>query len=196
MKRFASLILAAGLIFGICSSAFAESKKDYVMRTKREGNKCRDNMAMIYNALSTYAEKHDGKLPARRNAAGLAELLQYDLPITALHCQAGKSKKIKKREEISARTVSYVYLNGINLKAAAAKLPNLPLVFDRPDSRHHCALLADGTVIEVNPKKYKLKISNCNEMLDVLDAMYKYPPDILKALRVEAKKIDQELQLK
>lgn len=196
MKRFVSLILAAGMIFGICSSVFAESKKDYIKRTKREGNKCRNNLTMIYSAMSNYAEKHNGKLPQQRNAAGLAELLQYDLPITALYCQSSKGKKIKKINDLTPRNISYVYLNGINLKAAASKLPNLPLVFDRPDSRHSNVLLADGSVIEVKPQRYKRKISNCVDMLEVLNLMYDYPPDILNALKVEAKNIDRELNLK
>ena len=196
MKIFttATVIL---MLFAVSADLYAKSSKERLYRLKqKQQDSCKDNLSNFYRALNVYAANNNSKLPAGNNLAGFKKALGSDILPADFTCKAFRGKKIKKIEDLSEDTNPYLYFGGFNLKQLLSSAPKTLLMCDKPDSRHFTVLLADGMIMEINPKTYKRKISNCRDIVELLNEIYQYPPDILKALRSKAKAMDKSLQKK
>ena len=190
-----SKLLMILLVGTVCASTLtplfaSSSRRDIILERKQRDDRCRNNLTLLYGRLSSYATKNKGVLPNANNAAGLLQVIDVDKDYKYFHCNASRLKKIRHAKDLKAENIPYIYFGGINLTSALKRCPQIPLVADRPDSRHCFVLLADGSVIELEKNKIKRKISNCLDLIEVLNEMYKYPADVLKALRIKAQNID------
>ena len=193
MKRFILLGLTAVLTFSIQTASAAVSSRDKVYFLKKKQNeKCRLNLALLYERLKAYATQH-GELPKLNNYSGLRKLVENGAPVTEFACESYRGKKAKKINEMQEKTSPCLYFGGINFSQAQKTCPTIPLLCDKPDSRHLNVLLIDGNIITVDLKRMKRKISNCQDIVEALNLIYSYPPDILETLQVKAKLMDKQL---
>ena len=191
MFKFLMILLVGTVCASTLTPLFASSsRRDIVLDRKKQNDRCRNNLTVLYGRLSSYATKNEGALPNANNAAGLLKVVNANTDYKHFLCNASRLKKIRHSKDLTAENIPYIYFGGINLTSALKRCPQIPLVADRPDSRHCFVLLADGSVIELEKNKTKRKISNCLDLIEVLNGMYKYPADVLDSLRIKAKSID------
>lgn len=196
MRKIISILFLGVIFSAMTIPALAIDKRDLYIRNKIRDDRCQKNLAALYERLKFYAETHNGNLPQANNGAGLLQAADEKNDYKYFLCNASRLKKIRHEKDLKAENVPYIYFGGINLPAALKRCPQLPLVADRPDARHYFVLLADGTVIELEPAKVKRKISNCLDMLEMLNDMYHYPADVLESMRIKAKFIDRNAKWK
>ena len=191
MRKIISILFLGVLFPAAALPALATDKRDLYIRNKIRDDRCQKNLGALYERLKFYAEKHNGNLPQANNGAGLLQAVDEKNDHKYFLCNASRLKKIRHERDLKVENVPYIYFGDINLPAALKQCPQLPLVADRPDAKHYFVLLADGTVIELKPAKAKRKISNCMDMLEMLNDMYHYPADVLEAMRIKARSIDR-----
>lgn len=191
MHKYISIFIVGVVCAVLTSPAWAVDKRDYLIRNKMRDDRCRKNLAGIYEMLKFYAGKNNGKLPLANNAAGLLQVVSEKNDHKYFLCNASRLKKIRHAKDLQPGNVPYIYFGGINLNTALKRCPQIPLVADRPDARHYFVLLANGEVIELKPSKAKRRISNCLDMVEMLNEIYQYPADVLDYLRLKARSIDR-----
>lgn len=196
MIRLLFVFLGSVLFFSSFEVAAKDTKRDIILQRRERNRDCQTNLSALYECLKFYASRNNGKLPSKNNAAGLLELLKYEATYKYFQCDAARTKKIRRAKDLQAENIPYIYFGGINLNSARKQCPKLIIMADRPDSRHLFVLLADGTVTEITGKKTKRKISNCTDLVEAMNDIYKYPASILNALRSKAKAMDNQLDLK
>ena len=194
MKRAVRFFLAAVIFTGVISEVSANTRRDVFIQKRVRADNCRGNLSALYGCLKSYAAANNGMLPKENGAAGLVKLLNYGATVDNFRCQAAKRDKPKKVKDLDWKTVPYLYFGGGNLEKIIKKHPRQLLMIDRPDSRHCNALLADGTVVEINTSKFKRKISNCVDLVEVVGMMMGYSSDVLEPLRVKARMMDRNLK--
>ena len=194
MKKLLTAMLTSLIAFTAVTPVFASSNRSDLYRFNRlRDEACEKNMHALYTLLQQYATANNGLLPTPNNFDGLKMLFPNGITIPQLLCSAARGKTPKKERDLNNKTISYIYFGGVNLKLAIKDCPKLILLCDKPDSRHCFALLADGSVVDVKSLPGKPKISNCQELVALLNSVYKYPPALLKLLQSKAKATDKNV---
>ena len=174
-------------------SALSNRRKLYEQR-QRQQDDCRRSLRSLYNFFQNYANAHQGKLPAANNFAGLKELIRQGASELNFRCPDFDGKKVKSVIDLTEKRMPFLYFGGANLFLAQQHCPKLPLACDKPGTRHLNVLLMDGTVSEIDHRRVKVKISNCQSIVEALNEIYKYPAPLLKALRANAQAMDEQLK--
>lgn len=197
MHKLFMILLLLGVISCAWSNAYGRDRRDYYRYTRVHKERCSQNLAHLYNCLKFCADSNNGKLPAADNGAGLMELLRYGALPEHFLCEVAKGKKIRKRSDLVPENIPYVYFGGANLDEALRQCPDMVLAFDKPNTRHCNILLANGTVFELNDRlremkiKKNRKIETCLDVVEILNYIYKYPPEVLTVLRRKARSMDK-----
>lgn len=196
MQRIVMLAVFSAVLFaytGTLTLNASDSKRDLYRRNRIRDNACQNNLQTFYSMLKFYADQHKNQLPAGNNLEGLRALFEYSPALKIFSCDAARAKKAKRPKDLDEKSLAYIYFGGVNLANALRICPKLVLMCDKPDSRHLNVLLADGSIVELQPRKLNRKISNCQDIVETLNHLYSYPTDVLKNLRVKAKAIDSKL---
>lgn len=195
LMRIVTTAAVIMMIFAVSADLYARNTKEkfYMLKQKQQED-CQGNLSNFYRYLRVYAANNNNNLPSGNNYAGLRKIPAEDILVTDFNCKAFRGKKVKKVEDLREAVNPYLYFGGFNLTTLLKTAPKTVLMCDKPDSRHFTVLLADGMVMEINPKKYKRKISNCQDIVELLNEVFEYPADVLKSLRAKAKNMDKDLQ--
>ena len=172
-----------------------KNRKDRNARNKANKiNECRASLSGLYNCLQLYPRDRKGRLPQKDNAPGLRELLKNGATVNDFICVPYKGRTMKKLEDFSEERLPYLYFGGANIQPQQLKeSPKRVLLCDKPETKHINALLADGTIVELQPKRYNRKIESCVDIIQLLDAMYNYDAKTLKSLLAKAKRMDENI---
>ena len=193
MKGFlpvtAAFVLALAMPWELAAAKYSRSDRQSAV----EVGKCKTSLKNLYSCLKLYAADHEGAFPGKDNAEGLKRLFQSGATLRDMECQAYSVKSVKKIEDFREVHSPYIYFGGANYPAALKSYPKLPVICDKPGSRHLYVLTVDGQIDEIDLKKSKRKISNCKELVALLNMVYKYPPDLLKVLQSKAQAIDKKV---
>ena len=186
----AALLLLAAMPWELAASN-SRSRSD--RQSAGELGKCKVSLKNLYACLKLYAADHEGALPGKDNAEGLKRLFKSGATLRDMECQGYDGRTVKKIEDFREANSPYIYFGGANYPAALKSYPKLPLICDKPGSRHLYVLTVDGQIDEIDLKKSKRKISNCQELVALLNSVYKYPPALLKLLQSKAQATDKNV---
>lgn len=194
MKKLCLSLTAALLVCGsmqlMARSSEARSRS-YRMSVEEHG-RCQTSLKNLYVCLKLYAADHKGEFPRQDNAAGLEKLFKSGALLRDFVCQSYKGRSMKKIEDFNEATSPYLYFGGAGISGSTRVYAKMPLICDKPGTRHLNVLTADGQVDSIDLKKSKRKISNCSELVALLNSVYKYPSALLKALQRKAKAMDKK----
>ena len=196
MKRFFSILLITAVLASLPFDLAANSRSRSDKLSIDEIGKCKVSLKNLYSCLKVYAADHEGALPGKDNAEGLKRLFNSGATLRDMECQSFNGRSAKKIEDFREVNSPYIYFGGANLPAALQSFPKLPLICDKPGSRHLHVLTADGNVDVINVKKSKRKISNCQDLVALLHSVYKYPAGLLKLLQSKAQAMDKKVPSK
>ena len=193
MKTIRRCILLAALAAAwsaVPARAVSRTMRNAYVYGKLEAQQCLENQLKLYRCLCAYAAKHDGMLPAGSNVEGLRQLVPYGADQAMFQCAASRAKRIKKNAELREENNPFLYFGGMNLDTMRKTAPNVPLLADKPGSRHLNIVYIDGRTETVDADKLSRKVSSCRQFIQVLHARYNYPADVLAALLRQADAAD------
>jgi len=194
MVRVAFLLAALVLL---PETTLSDTAQQITRKERRTNNKnvetCRSSLAGLYNCIQLYTRDHGSRLPRKDNAEGVRELIKSGATVNDFICGPYKGKRLRKLEDFEEERLPYLYFGGVDIKNALKSCPKIVLFCDKPTTKHINVLLADGTIVELQPKRYNRKITSCVDIIQLLDIMYKYPNDIFKSLLAKAKRMDENL---
>lgn len=160
------------------------------MYSQLEGKECLDNQIKLYRCLCAYAVKNKGMLPKGNNFDGLRQLGAYGADHTMFHCSGSRAKRVKKNAEVREENSPFLYFGGMNLDTMRKTAPNVPLLADKPGSRHLNIVYIDGHTETVDADKFSRRFTSCRQFIQALHARYKYPAEVLAALLRQADAMD------
>ena len=193
MKTVRGCILLAALSAAWSAAparAADRAMQNAYMYSKMETQDCLENQLKLYRCLCEYAAKHGGMLPTGGNFEGLRQLAAYGADFTMFHCSGSKARRVKKNGELREENNPFFYFGGMNLDEARKKAPNIPLLMDKPGSRHWNIVYVNGRTETVDTDKLVRKFSSCRQMVTALHARYNYPAEVLAALLIKADAMD------
>lgn len=187
------LVLLAALLTGqaVFTDLAAADRKTLYMRQKKQETVCLQNLQNLYNYLNLYAKNNQGAYPAGNNFAGLKKLFALGIAPTNFYCEDYRGKKTKKLADLNETTNPYLYFGNFDRKLIES-CPKVVLICSKPASRHHLALLGDGSIVDIREKLPKIKIKSAYDIVEALNTLYKYPSGVLNTLRNKARLMDKQ----
>ncbi len=159
------------------------------------GNRCscHSRLKSIGLCLQQYNMDNNNFFPDEDGSEGL-EKLRYNDYLTDYEffiCPSD-TRKPGTSGPINKNNCSYIYLGGFEYSKSTDK--NIPLLFDDPRIHENFinVVLLDSRVEMISAAR----ISNCKDVIMVLNKKYKYDPAVLKKLMQKAEKLDELYGLK
>ena len=135
MRKTLWVLLTLLLALSVHELPAASSRDKVYLLKKKQDEKCRLSMMRIYEHLKAYHAKKKA-FPKLNNYSGLKELVKNGALPGDFVCDAYRGKKNKKLKDMTEKTNPFLYFGGINYAEAQRVCPNIPLLCDKPNSRH------------------------------------------------------------